>query len=405
MQTCDVAVIGAGPFGLSAASHLGAIGAEYRIFGEVMGFWRRHMPIGMLLRSERDGSHFSDPDSRYRLDAFEQAMGIKLPVRVPIEDYVRYGEWFRQNAVPDVDARTVRLVEPVDGGYLLTLEDGEPVKARRVVVATGLAGFAHYPPALAGMPGELVSHASAERDLTRFRGQRVIVVGGGQSALESAALLSEGGAAVEVVTRTRVVHWLSQPGHISRESGRLAHVLYPPGAVGPVGINWIVQLPDLYRALPRSLQGKVSTRALRPAGSGWLRPRVTDVVFTTGRGIAGASPAANGLHLTLSDGSERSVDHVLLGTGYRIDVMGYPFLSPDLARRIAQRGGEPVLGRGFESSVSGLHFLGAASVLSYGPLMRFVAGTGYAGRALARSVRGDVSSTAMAPIAEVRATG
>jgi hypothetical protein len=399
-QSCDVAIIGAGPFGLSAAAHLGTVGAEYRIFGEVMGFWRGHMPKGMLLRSEWDGSSFSDPEASHGLAAFEQATGARLPVRIPLDDYVRYGTWFQQRAVPSVDARTVRLVESNGGGFVLTLDDGEAVTARRVVVATGLAGFERRPAALTGIPRDAVSHTSEEQDLGRFRGRRVMVVGGGQSALESAALLSEGGASVEVLTRTPVVHWLAQPGHISRETGRLAHILYPPGAVGPLGINWIVQLPDLYRALPRALQPRVAARALRPAGSGWLRPRVTDVVFTTGKEITGAVPGSGGLRLALGDGSERTVDHVLLGTGYRIDVRRYPFLSAELARRVDQRGGEPVLGRGFESSVAGLHFLGAASVRSYGPLMRFVAGTGYAAKALARQVRGDVPAAKTATVAE-----
>ncbi|HEY7035979.1 MAG TPA: FAD-dependent oxidoreductase, partial [Thermomicrobiales bacterium] len=339
MKTCDVAIVGAGPYGLSAAAHLGAIGADYRIFGEVMGFWRRQMPVGMLLRSEWDGSSFSDPAASFGLAAFERATGTTMPERIPLDAFVRYGTWFHQQTVPDVDPRTVRLVEANGGGFLLTLEDGEAVTARRVVVATGLSGFERRPAVLTDLPRDLVSHTSEERDLGRFRGRRVMVVGGGQSALESAALLSDGGASVEVVTRTPVVHWLGQQGHISRESGRLAHILYPPGAVGPLGINWIVQLPDLFRSLPTALQNRVATRALRPAGSGWLRPRVTDVVFTTGKEIARASAGPGGLRLTLSDGSERTVDHVLLGTGYQIDVMRYPFLSPELARRVDHRGG------------------------------------------------------------------
>jgi FAD-dependent urate hydroxylase len=405
MDTCDVTIIGAGPYGLTAAAHLAAGGLECRVFGEVMGFWKRQMPIGMLLRSERDGSNFSDPAGAFGLAAYEAVRGGRFPARVPLDDFVRYGDWFQQQAVPVVDPRTVRTVESTSTGFRLTLDDGQPLSARRVVAATGLGVFARWPAAFAGLPRDLVSHTSDERDLGRFRGRRVVVVGAGQSALESAALLSEGGAAVEVVTRGPVVHWLAQAGHISRESGRLAHILYPPGAVGPLGINWIVQLPDLYRALPRRLQETVSRRALRPAGSGWLRPRLTNVVVTTSRAVAAARTEGERLRLNLDDGSERVVDHVLLGTGYQVDVMRYPFLAPDLARRIARRDGHPDLSTGFECSVPGLHFLGAASAASFGPLMRFVAGTEYTGRALARKIRAEARESRRSTVAEVGMVG
>jgi hypothetical protein len=400
MQTCDVAIIGAGPYGLAAAAHLSAIGAEYRIFGGVMRFWREQMPIGMVLRSERDGTNISHPARTYGLGVYEQDVGAKLGARIPLDEFVRYGEWFQRRAVPSVDARNVRLVEATANGYVLTLEDGEPLTARRVVVATGLAAFPRRPAVFAEISRDLVSHTCEERDLGRFGGRRVLVVGAGQSALESAALLGERGAEVEVVTRRPLIHWLGQMGDLSRSSGRWAHILYPPGAVGPPGINWIVELPDLFRSLPAALQTRVAARALRPAGSGWLVPRVTGVAFTAGREITGATPESDALRLTLSDGSERSIDHVLLGTGYHVDVMRYPFLSPELARRVEQRGGEPVLGAGFESSVPGLHFLGAASAHSYGPLMRFVAGTGYAGRALARRFRSELPAAQTATVAE-----
>jgi FAD-dependent urate hydroxylase len=382
----DVVVIGAGPYGLSAAAHLRAAGVAVRVFGEVMEFWERQMPVGMLVRSEWDGSHFSDPARAFTLGAYERATGQRLPERIPLAEFVRYGQWFQRQAVPDVEPRRVVQVEPRGAGFAVRLDDGEATTARRVVVATGLAGFASRPEVFAPLPPSLVSHASEESDLSRFAGQRVAVVGAGQSALESAALLVEGGAEVEVLTRRPVVHWLGQ-GHNTRESGRLAHLVYPPGAVGPLGVNWIVQLPSLYRALPRTLQDRVAVRALRPAGSGWLRPRLSGVPITTGVGVLGARPVSGGVGLTLSDGTTREVGHVLLGVGYRIDVDRYAFLDPALRRAIATRDGHPELGAGFESSVPGLHFLGAASMPSFGPLMRFVAGTAFTAKALTRSVR------------------
>jgi hypothetical protein len=188
-----------------------------------------------------------------------------------------------------------------------------------------------------------------------------------------------------VLARRPVVHWLAQ-GKNRRESGRLAHLLYPPGAVGPLGINWIAQYPALYRALPRSAQGRVAVRALRPAGSGWLRPRLTGVPITTGAGVTEAVPIPDGLRLTLSDGSMREVAHVLIGTGYQIDVDRYALLDPALRRAIARRDNHPDLGAGFESSIPGLHFLGAASMPSFGPLTRLVRAAGMKTRDLGREL-------------------
>ncbi len=387
MPGYHVGIVGAGPYGLTAAAHLRAAGVETKIFGDVMGFWAGSMPNGMLVRSEWAGSHLSDPARALTLDRYERERGTRLPTRIPLADFVDYGRWFQRQAVPDVDRRMVHSVETGPCGFHLRLEDGETVPVKRVVIATGLGAFVHRPQPFQSLPVSLVSHSSEECDLSRFAGRRVVVVGAGQSALESAALLHEGGALVEVVTRGHHVHWLGQSLSLSRESRRLARILYPPGAVGPLGINWVVQVPGVYRALPRGLQTTIAARALRPAASGWLRARLTDVTITTGRTVIAATPDGEGLHLRLDDRSERRVDHVLLGTGFRVDVARYPFLSPELARAIKQRDGHPALGAGFEGSVPGLHFLGAASAVSFGPLMRFVAGTAYTATALTEKIR------------------
>jgi hypothetical protein len=97
--------------------------------------------------------------------------------------------------------------------------------------------------------------------------------------------------------------------------------------------------------------------------------------------------AVNGhLRLELGDGSERVVDHALLGTGYRVDISRYPFLDRGLLRHVRCHSGHPQLSTTFESSVPGLYFAGATAGWSFGPLMRFVAGTSFAARALTRGV-------------------
>ena len=107
---------------------------------------------------------------------------------------------------------------------------------------------------------------------------------------------------------------------------------------------------------------------------------------TVGRAVGAATPAGDGVELVFEDGSSRRADHIILGTGFRIDVRRYPFLGPDLLGALDQAGGYPMLGPGLESSVTGLHFLGAPAAWSYGPLMRFVAGTPFTAGTLTEHV-------------------
>jgi hypothetical protein len=102
--------------------------------------------------------------------------------------------------------------------------------------------------------------------------------------------------------------------------------------------------------------------------------------------VLSAAARGNRVELKLSDGSERIVDHVLMATGYRINVKKYEFLSESLTSALRLMDGCPMLGPSFESSVPGLHFLGAPAVWSFGPLMRFVAGADFAARTVSRAV-------------------
>lgn len=382
-----VVVVGAGPYGLSAAAHLNAKGVDIRVFGETMLFWDRNMPEGMCLRSPWEASQLSDPPRALTIDAFQTATGVRVSRPIPLSRFVDYGRWFQSHAVPNLEPRKVADIEKDTTGFCVRLADGEVFRCGRVVVAAGIGPFAARPPQFAGIPRELGSHSSEQRDLTRFRGQRVVVIGGGQSALESAALLHECQADVEVLVRTSTVQWTWQRPwlHTFKPVGV---VLYAWPDVGPPLISHAVARPNLYRLFPRWIQDSWRAKSIRPNGVGWLKPRLRDVTVSTGCAVLSATARGNRVELRLSDGSDRLVDHVLMATGYRVDVRKYEFLSPSLVSALRLRDGHPILGRGFESSVPGLHFLGAPAMWSYGPLMRFVAGADFAARSVARSVVG-----------------
>jgi FAD-dependent urate hydroxylase len=386
-----VIVIGAGPQGLAASAHLLHAGVDVVTLGEPLGFWKRHMPTGMLLRSAWRASFISDPRRAFTLDRYEASTGHAIERPIPLDEFVAYGEWFQRQAVPDVDRRMVESVQPISGRFLVRLEDSEQMVADRVVVAAGIAPFAWRPPTFASLSPDLVSHSFDHSDLSGFAGRRVAVVGGGQSALESAVLLHEAGASVEVLVRAQHVRWMPPLGDSaprSRLRRAIAFAKWPPTDVGPPGWNWFVAAPDLFHHMPVDGRERIVRHVIPPQAADWVRRRTAGVTITTGRSIRVASATRDRVVMELDDGTKREVDHVLLGTGYRVDVTRFPFLSREILSRLDARGGFPQLRTGMESSVPGLHFLGAPAAATFGPAMRFVTGGAYAARTLTRRILG-----------------
>jgi hypothetical protein len=101
----------------------------------------------------------------------------------------------------------------------------------------------------------------------------------------------------------------------------------------------------------------------------------------------------------LDDSDVRVVDHMIYGTGYRVDITRYPFLPSELAGSIRTTAGYPILQRGMESSIPGLHFLGAPAAWSFGPIMRFISGSWYASQSLTRAITGHTSFHPMPDLA------
>jgi cation diffusion facilitator CzcD-associated flavoprotein CzcO len=386
MTRVDVTILGAGPYGLAAAAHLNEIrGLELRIFGEPMEFWKSHMPEGMLLRSPWEASHISDPQTALTMEAYGTDIGADIPRPIPLDRFVEYGLWFQRQAVPEIDRRRIARIEKESNGFHLTLSDGDRIHSRRVVVAAGIGPFARRPKLFEELPSELVTHASDRSDVRRFARKRVVVIGAGQSALESAALIHEAGGAVEVIVRAPDVHWLGWRARLQK-LGPIAKLLYSPYDIGPPGVSRIVAVPDAVKYFPRSVQDAFRRRALRPAGARWLVNRLKDIPISKGRFVESAVPIGGKLRIRLDDGSSRDADHVLLGTGFAVDVTRYSFLPSELSRELAQVNGFPKLTKNFESSISGLHFLGAPSSWNFGPLMFFVCGTDFAARRLTRHI-------------------
>jgi FAD-dependent urate hydroxylase len=402
----DVAIIGAGPYGLSAAAHLRGTDLSYRQFGLPMRLWR-DMPRGMYLKSQGFASNLSDPASSHTLEAFCRLTGhpyasYGLPVSLP--NFVDYGMWFARELAPGLEEIEVAEVSRRRGGYDLVLADGESVRARNVIVAAGVEHFAKMPAPLAKLSPTVASHSTAHADLGKFAGQRVVVVGAGQAALESAALLHEGGADVRIVARASALRWNGVPLDPARSLPQ--RIREPESGLGSGWSTWFYSRhPGLFRRLPESTRIHRARTALGPAGASWLRSRVEDQFpVLTGYAIRSAQEHDGGVRLGLGtrDGSahELVADHVIAATGFRPDLTRLSFLDRDLAAQLQTTDGSVRVGGDYQSSSPGLYIIGPAVAPTMGPVMRFVYGSDHAattvGRALAGSGRGAVRAPVLA---------
>lgn len=380
----DAIIIGAGPFGLSGASYLKDRGFSVGVFGDPMSFWQNHMPSGMYLRSNWAASQISDPRNALTLDKFKAETGVSFSQPIPLKDFVEYGKWFQRAAVPDLTRCQVSTVETKGASFKVTLSSGQVVTSRRVLVATGIAPFPWMPKEFQAMPKSHVTHSSDHSDLSRFAGRRMLVVGGGQSALDAARILNGIGARVELVAKQSEIRWVGQNAWL-HNLGLISWCLYSNFDVGPAGISRLVGFPNIFRRFPRRIQDPISHRAVRPAGTGWQRPFLEQVTMTLKCRVEALEVEGDEVLAKLSNGTERVVNHVIVATGYNVDTARYKFLSPEIQNSLRTMRGYPVLSRGFESSISGLHFLGKPAAWSFGPLLNFVSGTHFAGAELVRA--------------------
>jgi len=378
---CDVAIIGAGPYGLSSAAYLGVSGLDVRVFGEPMEFWANGMPAEMLLRSPREASTIADPKAALTLETYESINGTAPAKRIERETFVNYGRWFHRQLSTDCDPRNVTELRREGSSFRLTLSDGSSLISRRVVVATGIGPFKKSPEVFSELSARVASHCYEGRKFA-VMGKRVAVIGAGQSALESAAILHESGVEVEVIARIPALRWIGMHRRL-HQLGPISKMLYSKHDVGPIGISRLVAYPNLMYRVPMKIKDRIRTRAVRSAGAPWLIPRLRGVKVTTGHSVVFAKEIDSEVQLRLDDGGERRVDHVLMGTGYRVDIAQYKFLSPDLVKNIRQLDGFPDIASGFRTSVPGLHFIGATAARKFGPLLCFVTGTEFASRELA----------------------
>jgi cation diffusion facilitator CzcD-associated flavoprotein CzcO len=365
-----------------------------------MGSWLSYMPQGMYLKSEGFASSIADPLGRYTLEDFCRLSGRaygSYGEPVSIEAFAAYGLWFQQTVVPQVEETEVQSVRAQAGGYEIVLATGEIMRARRVVVAAGHVPYRYVPPELCDVPADRISHSADHRDFRGFEGKEVGVIGGGQSALETAALLREHGALPVVLVRKQSLSWNDFPSsnNVATHDGRPRTRGRVPRPIATLGAGWRMwvysELPMLMFALPEATRLRLVRDVLGPSGAWWLRDRVEgQVTILLGHSVVGASGTNGKVRLRVAavgaGETELSVDKLIAATGYRVSLDRLAFLDPRLQTQLRHVQGAPILSSSFESSVPGLYFVGLAAANTFGPVMRFVCGTRFAARRVTRHV-------------------
>lgn len=386
-------IIGAGPYGLSLAAHLRKARRPFHLFGTSMESWRTYMPEGMTLKSEPFASNLWDPDRRFTFENYCREHQLEYqPIGRPLSlaQFLEYAEWFRQRTGVEPDDIRVNRLERAPGGFALELADGRRVTTRQVVLGTGHMAYCFVPPEFAAIPEPLAAHGSRMEPVRNYAGRDVTIIGAGQAALETAALLHEAGATVHLVIRENHILWNGR----SHARSLLSRLRAPDSGLAP---GWeplaVAELPRVFRRVfPPEKRHRYVAGSFGPGGAWWLRERVDGrIEYSLQSRVVQASVHDNRVHLqikTPQGTTERVTDRVIAATGYRVDIDRLDYLSSDLKQAIQREaGGIPELSASFETSVPGLYFVGITSAPVFGPVMRFMFGAKHAAPIVQRALR------------------
>lgn len=380
MADLDTIIVGAGPYGLSIAAHLRAAGLPFQLFGTPLDSWRRYMPEGMILKSEPFASNLWDPARRFTFERYCKEKTLPYqPVGRPLSlaTFLQYAEWFRQHAAGEsCDIRIVRIRQN-GNAFSVELADRANFTSRRIILAIGHMAFRVVPQQLSHLPEPLLYHTTRLGDITGYAGRDITIIGGGQSALETAALLHESGARVRILVKNRRIDWNAP----SKPRSLFKRILAPDAGVGAGWKSFAVsELPRVFRwCFPPEKRHRFVAGSYGPGGAWWLRDRVDGRIEThLDCQVVSAAAETRGVRVASSgpkDHREFLTDHVVVGTGFKVDVDKLDFIDPDLRQSIVREsGGIPALNPCFETSVPGLFIVGIASSPVFGPIMRFMYG-------------------------------
>ncbi|WP_029192529.1 NAD(P)-binding domain-containing protein [Paenibacillus harenae] len=353
----DVIIIGAGPYGISLASYAVQQGLSYKLIGHPMDFWKTQMPQNMFIRTPYELVQFPHPRNKFSIQQFAKETGTPLSDPLPRPVFVDYALWYAQRTGVAFTAELVIHVNKNAEHFVVETDQGSSFEAQNVVVAAGVRHFKYIPGLFRNLSSSLASHTLGYTDFNLFKGKRVAVIGSGQSAWEAAALLHQAGASAELIYR--------------RE-----RPVYGGGKYQEIVLR---SIGNIFFSLPHFIKKKllhIGTATVPIAR--FLRQYVEGKVNQhSGVTIEGVSEANGKAQLRLSNGRKDYFDHVIVASGYNINLDKLPFIGNNLKQSISREEGHdvfPKLHASFESSVPGLYFAGPLSAHSHGPTFRFILG-------------------------------
>lgn len=384
MRSVELLIVGAGPFGLAMAAQAQADGVDYRVVGKPMDFWRKNMPTGMFLRSDCDW-HL-DPTGVHTVEAFLATRG-QTPADVEplsLEFYLDYTRWFQTQKGLVIEPLLVERLDGSSDGFRAQMGNGETVHARNVVLALGFGNFAHIPANLAALlPSGRYAHSKDLVDFAPLKGKRVLIIGGRQSAFESAALLREAGAAhVHICYRHPTPRF--EPADWGRANRIVAGLADNP--------TWFRDLNDEGKAEINHWFWTEGRLKLEP----WLWPRLDhpEISLWPETNLAGCVEQADGsLAVRLDSGVEFTADQVLFATGYQVEMDRIPLLAAgNLLAELATTNGHPRLDETMQTNIPGLFVTSIPAVQDFGLFFGFTISARLSAQLMGRGIQQRLSS-------------
>ena len=337
-----VAIIGAGPFGLSVGAHLRELGG--RVFGKPMQTWRESMPPGMLLRSAWDETSLSAPGGRGSIGEWARASGEPRVEPIPLETFLRYSEWFREQFVGELDAADIAQVEASeDGRFRLPPRAAKRSRQTALFSRSVSSPSSTFPTSFASRSDPESTSLPAHRPRDPAR-QEVAVVGGDSRRSRPRGSPSQAGAQCpSSVTQLRRARSADHEPHKPRDPLSASACIASPTPRSATGrrrsIGLFSCIPTCTRSCPgASLRRRLTRRLLRPGGSPWLRDprrRAGDQCGWKPR-LRGGSPRTGVFNSIWRTERRRHADNVLVATGYRFSLYGRPS-SHRVFERVSQR--------------------------------------------------------------------
>jgi len=400
--TTDITIVGAGPYGLSIAAHLRHLGMDFRIIGSPMHTWRTHMPKGMHLKSAGLSATLFDPEGQFSLKHYCKSNSIPYQdegLPISLELFTEYGMAFQKKFAPDLEESKLESLVKCAEGFQLRLENGTQFKSRKVILAVGIDYFRNIPVPLTTLPQNLFSHSAENHHLEKYQGKQVVVIGSGSSAIDMAVLLHEAGANPTLIARRDAISFGQKEG---KSRTFLSRIFAPMSGLGPGWKNLLcADVPGLFRYLPDNFRCKMVKEFLGPSGGWFIRNRLKPVTIILGHILEKSEVEDEKalLHFASKNGERRKIlaDHVIAATGYKTNMSRINFLSSEILAGLNLIGQAPRLSSNFESSVPGLYFVGPSTATTFGPVMRFAVGAGFASKTiskhLVRSIKTSTPST------------